>query len=222
MSFMVLVVVLLPLKLCLLFFARLLKHLTDKWILRPTHHMNQRNRSGYNVPGILISNYMFLPSANNTHDQIISPGSVKDPGFYYFSKDPLSRKLYQLRFEIQIFCKVCMHLFYITMSFVMINMLHLLFEWSTILPSYFWLEILEGKWVSLLVTILTLGTLPLLLLSFGCLHLYYTRFHPWRSEGISLGFEPQDKEVWRPLIPESRGEASWGTGVWHQHDLQDT
>ena len=119
-------------------------------------------------------------------------------------------------------------------------MLHLLFEWSTILPSYFWLEILEGKWVSLLVTILTLGTLPLLLLSFGCLHLYYTRFHPWRSEGVSLGFEPQDKEVWRPLIPESRGkiftevylhhqimflisgEASWGTGVWHEHDLKDT
>jgi len=221
-SFMVLVVVLLPLKLCLLLFARLLKHLTDTWILRPTHHVNLRNRSGYNVPGILISNYMFLPSANNTHDQITSPGSVKDPGFYYFSKDPLSRKLYQLRFEIQIFCKVSMHLFYITMSFVMINMLHLLFEWSTILPSYFWLEILEGKWVSLLVTILTLGTLPLLLLSFGCLHLYYTRFHPWRSEGVSLGFEPNDKEVWRPLIPESRGEASWGIGVWHQHDLQDT
>ena len=240
MSFMVLVVVLLPLKLCLLFFARLLKHLTDKWILRPTHHVNQRNRSGYNVPGILISNYMFLPSANNTHDQIISPGSVKDPGFYYFSKDPLSRKLYQLRFEIQIFCKVCMHLFYITMSFIMINMLHLLFEWSTILPSYFWLEILDGKWVNLLVTILTLGTLPLLLLSFGCLHLYYTRFHPWRSEGVSLGFEPLDKEIWRPLVPESGGKvftevylhhqiiffgvsgnAKWGLGVWHQHDLQE-
>jgi len=222
MSFMVLVVVLLPLKLFLLFFARLLKHSTDTWILRPTHHVNLRNRSGYDVPGILISNYMFLPSANNQHEQISSPGSVKDPGFYYFSKDPLSRKLYQLRFEIQIFCKVSMHLFYITMSFVMINMLHLLFEWSTILPSYFWLEILDGKWVSMLVTMLTLGTLPLLLLSFGFLHLYYTRFHPWRSEGVSLGFEPLDKEIWRPLIPESRGEAKWGLGVWHQHDLQDS
>ena len=205
MSFMVLVVVLLPLKLFLVLFARVLKHLTDTWILRPTHHVNQRNRSGYNVPGILISNYMFLPSANNTHNQIITPGSVKDPGFYYFSKDPLSRKLYRLRFEIQIFCKVCMHLFYITMSFVMINMLHLLFEWSAILPSYFWLEILDGKWVSMLVTILTLGTLPLLLLSFGCLHLYYTRFHPWRSEGVCLGFEPEDKEIWRPLASEGTG-----------------
>ena len=206
MSFMVLVVVLLPLKLFLVSFARLLKHLTDTWILQPTHHMNLRNRSGYNVPGIQISNYMFLPSANNQHDHIMSPGSVKDPGFYYFSKDPVSRKLYQLRFEIQIFCKVCMHLFYITMSFIMINMLHLLFEWSAILPSYFWLEILDGKWVSLLVTILTLATLPLLLLSFGCLHLYYTHFHPWRSEGVSLGFEPWDNEIWRPLNPEKHGK----------------
>ena len=48
------------------------------------------------------------------------------------------------------------------------------------------------------VTSLTLGLFPLLLLSFFLLHLYYTRCHPWLTQGVSVGFQPQDRELWRP------------------------
>ena len=36
---------------------------------------------------------------------------------------------------------------------------------------------------------------PILLMSYGFLYLYYTKFHPWKSNGISVGFEPKDNET---------------------------
>ena len=34
------------------------------------------------------------------------------------------------------------------------------------------------------------GSIPLLLATFGILYTFYQYFHPWTSEGISVGFEP--------------------------------
>ena len=48
------------------------------------------------------------------------------------------------------------------------------------------------------MTTLTLGMLTSLLLSYMLLYIYYKHCHPWKAEGVSLGFEPNDKEVWRP------------------------
>ena len=34
------------------------------------------------------------------------------------------------------------------------------------------------------------GTIPFLIATFGMLHVFYRFFHPWKSEGVSVGFEP--------------------------------
>ena len=36
-----------------------------------------------------------------------------------------------------------------------------------------------------------LGTLPFLAATFGMLYIFYQFFHPWKSEGVSVGFEPR-------------------------------
>ena len=137
---LVFLVVLTPLKLIPSLFARLIKRFTDDWILHETEHMNLRNRSGYDVPGIKIAQFMFLPSAHNSHRHITDKGSTHSPGFFYFSKDPLSKKLYRLRFELHLYHMVTMHLFYLIFTFVLINLLDIVFYESTI--GY------EGSWLS--------------------------------------------------------------------------
>jgi hypothetical protein len=37
-------------------------------------------------------------------------------------------------------------------------------------------------------------SIPLLLATFGMLYAFYKFFHPWTSEGISVGFEPSWKK----------------------------
>ena len=64
--------------------SRMLLEFSDSWILQETGQRNMRNRSGHGMTGCK-TRFMFLPSCN--------------PGFFYFSKDPLSRRLYRLRFE---------------------------------------------------------------------------------------------------------------------------
>ena len=50
----------------------------------------------------------------------------------------------------------------------------------------------------LLAWVYLLGMFPTLLSSFGMLQIYYTKFHPWKSNNISVGFEPKDMEFWKP------------------------
>ena len=54
------------------------------------------------------------------------------------------------------------------------------------------------------VTGLTFGLLPLLFLSFGFLYVYYKKCHPWVSEGVSVGFEPLDNEIWKPTLAQGK------------------
>ena len=147
---LVFLVVLTPLKLIPSMFARLIKRFTDKWILHETEHMNQRNRSGYDVPGIKIAQFMFLPSAHNSHSHIADKGSTHSPGFFYFSKDPLSKKLYRLRFELHLYHMVIMHMFYFISTFVLVNLLDIVFYESTIGYEGSWLRLLQLREACLL------------------------------------------------------------------------
>eukprot|EP00092_Neocalanus_flemingeri_P011540 GFUD01012436.1.p1 GENE.GFUD01012436.1~~GFUD01012436.1.p1 ORF type:complete len:649 (-),score=97.52 GFUD01012436.1:25-1743(-) len=218
---LVFVTVLMPLKFIPVLIAKLINHFTEEMILHKTVHMNMRNRSGYDVPGLHTALFMFLPSATNHHGHINKRGLTLSPGFYYFSKDPISRELFRLRFELQIFCKFAMHLFYLTASFVLVNMMHIILRQSTAVTNTFWLQILNVPVVELQVRYITLGMFPLLFLSFGLLHFYYKKCHPWLSEGVSVGFEPSDCEIWRPLKTREEGgsltKPQWGEGVWHEH-----
>ena len=107
--------------------------------------MSERIRSGYDVPGFETALYMFLPSSHNDLSHVDNKESFANPGFYYFSKDPLSRELYRLRFEIQLFCKVLMHTFYLVFSFILINTIHLLLLSSTVLSNDYWLSKLHDQ-----------------------------------------------------------------------------
>ena len=147
MVFLIIITVLLPLKLIPTVFANTLQRLTDSWVLHKTNHMNLRNRSGYNVPGIEMALFMFLPSASNTHEHIPSRGFTVNPGFFYFSKDPLSKKLYRLRFELQLFHKITMHLFYLIVTFVFTNTIDILLLEGMVVGSSYWVEVLDTKYV---------------------------------------------------------------------------
>ena len=88
---------------------------------------------------------MFLPSSHNNLSHVNNKESFVNPGFYYFSKDRLSKELYRLRFEVQMFCKVLMHTFYLGVSFFFLNTLHLLLLSSTVLSNDHWVSKLHDQ-----------------------------------------------------------------------------
>ena len=53
--------------------------------------------------------------------------------------------------------------------------------------------------------IFILCMIPLLLFSFGLIYIYYTYYHPWVSEEVSVGFEPEDNEIWKPELKQMKG-----------------
>ena len=89
------VVVLIPLKFIPKLFDCFIHKFTDYWILHKTHHMNKRNRSGYDLSVDVHS--MFLPCAINNYDHVADDEATVNPGFSYFSKDPTSKRLYRQR-----------------------------------------------------------------------------------------------------------------------------
>ena len=204
MVILVLVVVLLPLKFMPTMMSRMLEEFSNSWILQETSHMNERNRSGYQVTGC-ETQYMFFPAAKNCHAHLNNSGLSLNPGFFYFSNDPLTRRLYRLRFEAQVFCKVAMHFFYLVTSFAMLSTVHIVLDFSTVRSSTYAFEMIEWVWAKPVLEALALGMIPLLLLSFGLLHLYYNVCHPWRSEGVSAGFQPFDQEMWKPFSDQQNG-----------------
>ena len=227
--FLVLTLVLLPLKFFPIKVAEIIKILTDRFFLHKKYHMNERNRSGYDVPGFKMALFMFLPSSHNNLSHVNNKESFVNPGFYYFSKDPLSKELYRLRFEVQMFCKVLMHTFYLGVSFFFLNTLHLLLLSSTVLSNDHWVSKLhdQDSWQTMIgnffssvqililvkkilifhppVSALTL-MLPFLILSFALLYVYYKHCHPWLKEGVSVGFEPLDQEMWNFSTRSKTGE----------------
>ena len=143
--FLVITVVILPLKLIPIKFGEMINFLTERFFLHEKYHTNERNRSGYDVPGFKTALFMFLPSSHNDLSHVDNKESFPNPGFYYFSKDPLSRELYRLRFEIQLFCKVLMHTFYLVFTFLLINTIHLLLLSSTVLSTDYWVSKLHDQ-----------------------------------------------------------------------------
>lgn len=158
--FMVLVVVIVPLKLIPIKFAKTLNRITNDWILNVPKHLHEKNRSGYDVPGMKKALFMFLPSASNNHDHINKKNS-SGAGFFYFSKDPLSRRLYRLRFECHLFCKVAMHTLYLALVVLMVNTIHITMEYSTLVASCYWLQILTSSSINALGKPIFLPTLLL-------------------------------------------------------------
>ena len=150
MSVLLLVTVLLPLKFLPIFFEKLMNFCTDKWILHKAYHLKKRNRSGYETGNERDSTqHMFLPSSSNKYDHISQEDVSPNPGFHYFSRDPLSRKLYQLKFEIALFSKVVMHLFYLSVTLLLSNTFHFVVEKSTIKKT-FWMESMNTESVHIL------------------------------------------------------------------------
>ena len=192
------VVVLIPLKLIPKIFDLLAKHFTSKWILHKTHHVNNQNRSGYDSSGVVHS--LLLPCSVNKFDHINNEESTVAPGLSYFNKDPKSRHLFRLKFETHIFHKVLVHFLYLIRTCVLLSTIGTVTKISTldVCP-------LGSDHMRLSMMILT-GMVPMLLVSFGFLHLYYKYCHPWVSEGISAGFEPLDNGLWKPFSSQGSSD----------------
>ena len=190
------VTVLMPLKLIPILFDRMVQYFTNRWILCKTYHLNVGNRSGYDLSGRVHS--MFLPSSMNTYDHVADNQSTVKPGFLYFSKDLTSKELYRLKFETHIFHKISVHSLYLISTYLLLNTLHLISKESTVEVNPAWLEILDAYYMKGAVIFVS-TMMPLLLISFGLLYVYYEYCHPWVSDGVSVGFEPLDNGLWKPF-----------------------
>ena len=195
------VTVLMPLKLVPILFDRMVQYFTNRWILCKTYHLNVGNRSGYDLSGGVHS--MFLPSSMNTYDHVADNQSTVKPGFLYFSKDPTSKQLYRLKFETHIFYKICVHSLYLISTYLLLNTLHLISKESTVEVNPAWLEILDAYYMKCAIIFVS-AMIPLLLISFGLLYVYYEYCHPWVSDGVSVGFEPLDNGLWKPFEAKER------------------
>ena len=89
------------------------------------------------------------------------------------------------------FHKVLVHFLYLISTCVLLSTIGTVTKISTldVCP-------LGSDHMRLSMMILT-GMVPMLLVSFGFLHLYYCYCHPWVSEGISAGFEPMGNGLWK-------------------------
>ena len=184
---LVLVIVLVPLKFIPKMFDYLVKVATDKWILRKNYHLNKRNRTGYDITGVVHS--MFLPGSFNNYDHIADDELTVNPGCSYFSKDITSKQLYRLKFGIQIFHKVLLHVLYLICTSGLLNTVHIVLEAGTIEVNPSWLGLLDIYHFKSAI-MCACGIIPTLIVSFGLLYIYYNHCHPWVSEGISVGFDP--------------------------------
>ena len=190
------VIVLIPLKFIPTLFDKMVQFFTNRWILCKTYHLNVRNRSGYDLSGGVHS--MFLPSSTNTYDHVADDQSTINPGFSYFSEDPISKQLYQLKFETHIFHKICVHVLYLFSTYLLLNTVHLISKESTVEVNPAWLEILDAYYMKCAILFVS-AMIPLLIISFGLLYVYYEYCHPWVSDGVSVGFEPLDNGLWKPF-----------------------
>ena len=91
-----------------------------------------------------------------------------------------------------------LHVLYLTFTFALLNTIHWVLRESTLEVNPCWLGLLETYYMKSAMTIMA-SMIPLLLISFGFLYVYYHHCHPWVSEGISAGFEPMDNEHWKPF-----------------------
>ena len=62
------------------------------------------------------------------------------------------------------------------------------------------------EYIILLAKLWIALTIPFLILTFGTLFVFYRHFHPWKSEGISVGFTP-GKETRKAMIENIYDEA---------------
>ena len=156
---------------------------------------------------------MFLPCSINKYDHVANTEATPNPGFAYFSEDPDSKRLYRLKFEIHIFHKVTAHILYLIGTFLLLNTMHLVLKGSTLEVEPVWLDLLDSYYIKSAM-MFAAGVIPLLLISFGFLYVYYNYCHPWVSEGVSVGFEPQDNGLWEPSLQrQSPGRVS--TSLFH-------
>ena len=68
-------------------------------------------------------------------------------------------------------------------------MVHIVLEAGTIEVNPSWLGLLDIYHFKSAI-MCACGIIPMLIVSFGLLYVYYNHCHPWVSEGISVGFDP--------------------------------
>jgi hypothetical protein len=197
------VVVLIPLKFIPKMFDLLAERFTSKWILHKTHHVNNQNRSGYDLSGVVHS--LFLPCSVNKFDHIADKESTVAPGISYFGKEHNSRHLYRLKFETHVFHKILVHTLYLTSIFVILLTFGKATRAIDLEGNPVFTAPLHSHYMRLSM-ILLLGVVPMLLVSFAFLYIYYNYCHPWVSEGISAGFEPMDNGLWKPFSSQGSSD----------------
>ena len=142
----------------------------------------------------------------NTFSKIRIKSCYSGPGQLYFIFF-----VCRLKFEIHIFHKISFHTLYLICTFGLFNTIHLVLKRSTLEVNPQWLGLLNTYYVKSAMIYMA-SVIPLLLISFGFLYVYYNFCHPWVSEGISVGFEPEDNECWRPFSSQGHSEG------WHFFD----
>ena len=213
-TLLIILVVVIPIRYAPEVFSKHLHLFVERYITSPQTDANQRQRGGYGLFSCRKNFFLFLPVATNTYSELESLPTVERK-YQHFSKNQLSRSMYRLRFTIDLICRIVMQNFYILLSLIFLHTSHILLHWGIAsFPHH--LQITTYPEYATLLKVCALVSYPALILSFGFLYLYYQKCHPWKSEGLSIGFEPSDS--WnqdRFQVEIHADQENFFNGQWH-------
>ncbi len=82
------------------------------------------------------------------------------------------------------------------MTGIFCHVLHFLLHESRMATHMRHLEVLTYSAPKVAIALMVCLNLPLMIFSLGLLYFYYNTRHPWKSQGVVVGFEAKDK--WSP------------------------
>jgi hypothetical protein len=128
--------------------ARFVDRFTNYFIFQEETHQLLGYRSGYKVPGIHHASYMFLPQSYSNYRNPKSSRAImlRDA----FTNQPISRRFYRVKYQLQIWNKIFMHLFYFVSSAIFLHLLSYLLKESGVTKVAFHLWFLQVPLVRVL------------------------------------------------------------------------
>ena len=141
MGFLIVCFCIIPTTLLPKIMARFVDRLTKYFILQEEMHQLLGYRSGYKIPGLHHASYMFLPQsyANYRNPKSSLAIMLTDA----FTNQDFSRRFYRLKYQLQIWNKIFMHLFYFVSSATFLHLWGYLLEEGGVTKSVFHLRVMQ-------------------------------------------------------------------------------
>ena len=213
-SILIIIAVIAPIQFLPQWFSHYLNSFVQNHLMSPHPDANDLQRGGYDLFSFASNFFWFLPVPMNKYENFESLPTI-DQKYHYFSNNPLSRHLFRHRFKINLICRIVIQNFYILLSLIFLHTSHFFLDLG-LAEFPFHLQITTYPEFKILLQVCAIASYTSLFLSFMLLKIYYDWCHPWKSEGLSFGYEPND--AWskrRSPIVMAEGNEKIMTGQWH-------